>query len=115
MGPTKVNKKSSIGLFLIRWQDHNATEVELLQGSLFLGEVAHQVEAFARVVHSGHVEEKGLHIVVEGFMIQKQLSQDTQLLAVEFGHLTVNFEDRDILTSVDLISRWIESCALALQ
>ena len=41
----------------------------------------------AGVVCLGHdVEEEGLHVVVQRFVVQEQLGQETQVLAVDLGN-----------------------------
>lgn len=44
-----------------------------------LGEVAHDVEAFA-VILRHHVEEEGVCVVVQCLVVQKTLGQKTQVL-----------------------------------
>ena len=56
-------------------------------GASYLGEVADQVAA--GVVCLGHdVEEEGLHVVVQRLVVQEQLGQETEVLAVDLGNHT---------------------------
>ena len=56
-------------------------------GAGYLGEVADQVAA--GVVCLGHdVEEEGLHVVVQRLVVQEQLGQETEVLAVDLGNHT---------------------------
>ena len=54
------------------------------------------------------VEEEGLHIKVQGFVVKEQLSQQTQVLAVEFAGVAVHFKDWQGLVPVDFISWRVE-------
>ena len=55
----------------------------------YLGEVADQVAALA-VVLGEHIEEEGLHVVVQRLVVQKQLGQQTQVLTVDCAHVAVH-------------------------
>lgn len=55
----------------------------------YLGEVADEVATFA-VVLGQDVEKEGLHIIVEGLVVQEQLGQQTQVLAVDCAHIPIN-------------------------
>jgi hypothetical protein len=46
-----------------------------------LGEVAHNVEAFA-VILCHHVEEEGVCVIVQRLVVKETLSQKTQILRV---------------------------------
>jgi len=51
-----------------------------------LGEVSEDVAAVCIVLRH-HVEEERFDIKVEGLVVQKQLGQQTQVLAVYLGHI----------------------------
>ena len=55
----------------------------------YLGEVADEMATFA-VILGQDVEEEGLHIVVEGLVVQEQLGQQTQVLTVDCAHIPIN-------------------------
>lgn len=55
----------------------------------YLGEVANEVATFA-VVLGQDVEKEGLHVVVEGLVVQEQLGQQTQVLTVDCAHIPIN-------------------------
>ena len=59
----------------------------------YLGEVPDQVAALA-VILGEHVEEEGLHVVVQGLVVQKQLGQQTQVLTVDCAHVAVHLWGR---------------------
>ena len=49
-----------------------------------------------------HVEEKGVHVVVQRLMVKKQLGQQTQILTVQLVVAPVDFKHGYIPVSVDL-------------
>lgn len=55
----------------------------------YLGEVANKVATFA-VVLGQDVEKEGLHIIVEGLVVQEELGQQTQVLTVDCAHIPIN-------------------------
>lgn len=73
------------------------------------------MEALAWIMNGNHVKEEGLHIIIEGLVVQEQLGQDAELLTIELRYLAIYLEDGDVLASVNFISRWIVGGALALQ
>ena len=44
------------------------------------------------VVLAENVEQKGLHVIVQSFVVQEQLGQQAQVLAVKFGLGTVHLQ-----------------------
>ena len=60
-----------------------------LNGWPYLGEVADEVATFA-VILGQDVEKEGLHIIVEGLVVQEQLGQQTQVLTVDCAHISIN-------------------------
>lgn len=55
----------------------------------YLREVTDEVAAFA-IVLSEDVEKEGLHIIIQGLVVQEQLGQQTQVLTVDCAHVPVN-------------------------
>lgn len=110
---TKIDEKPSESLPLVLRHGHDAGHVVLLLAMLLFGKVAHQMAALL-VVLGEHVEEERLHVVVERFVVQKQLSQQTQILAVDLVHVPINFENGQVLTSVDFRGRRMAPRALVL-
>lgn len=55
----------------------------------YLREVTDKVATFA-VILGEDVEKEGLHIIVEGLVVQKQLGQQTQVLTVDCAHIPIN-------------------------
>lgn len=55
----------------------------------YLREVTNKVATFA-VVLGEDVEKEGLHIVVEGLVVEEQLGQQTQVLTVDCAHVPIN-------------------------
>ena len=44
------------------------------------------------VMLAENVEQEGLHVIVQGFVIQEQLGQQAKVLAVEFGLGTIHLQ-----------------------
>ena len=42
------------------------------------------------VVPGEHVEEEGLHVVIEGLVVQEELGQQAEVLAVHLAHGAIN-------------------------
>ena len=61
-----------------------------------LGEVSNQVAAFG-VVFREDVEEKGLDVVVQGLVVQEQLHQQAEVLAVDLVHVAVHLEHGQVV------------------
>lgn len=55
----------------------------------YLREVTNKVATFA-VVLGEDVEKEGLHIIVEGLVVEEQLGQQTQVLTVDCAHVPIN-------------------------
>ena len=60
-------------------QCEDAGEVVLLQRPLLFGEVAHDAVPL-QVALGEDVEEEGVHIVVQSFVVQEKLGQQAQVL-----------------------------------
>lgn len=106
-----MNEKSTIPLSLVLWHGHNARHIILLLAVFLFGEVSYQVAALL-VILGEDVEQKGLHIVVEGFVVQEQLGQQTEVLAVDLVGVAIHLEHGDVATAVDLGSRRVAPGAL---
>ena len=77
----KVDEEAAVALPLVRRQRQDARHVEVLARVLLLAEVADEVAPFC--VCNGHdVEEEGLHVEVERLVVQEELGQQAQVLAV---------------------------------
>lgn len=64
------------------------------------GKIADQMAALL-VVFRQHIEQERLHIVVQRFVIQKQLRQQTQILTVDLVHVAIDFEHRQIFAAIN--------------
>ena len=79
-----------------------------------LWEVADQVAAIVVVVRQ-HVEEEGLDVVVERLVVEEELREQTQVLAVDLAHVAVHLKHRVLATPVDLVGRRLKQAALLLR
>ena len=56
-----------------------------------LAEVPHQVTALA-VILGEDIEQEGLHVVVERLVIEEQLDEQTEVLAVDLVGVAIHLE-----------------------
>lgn len=57
--------------------------------------------AFA-VIFRQYVEKEGFNIVVQRFMVEEQLGEEAEVLAIDLVSVAVHFEDRDVPAAIDL-------------
>ena len=69
---TKMDEETAISLTLVLWHGHDARDVVLLLTEFFLREVANEVTSLF-VIDSEYVEEERLDVVVECFVVKKEL------------------------------------------
>ena len=66
----------------------------------------------AAVVARGHaVEEKGVDVVEEGFVVQEELREKAEVAAPGALPPAVDFEKGDRVVTVDLVPGWVHQCA----
>ncbi len=88
----EVDQVASIAGALVLRHDHDAGDVVLLGAVLLLAEVADEVAAVG-VVLGEDVEEKGLNVEVEGLVVEEELGDEAQVLAIDFARVAVDFKD----------------------
>ena len=76
-------------------QRQNAGQVVALLGMLLLRKVADDVVKARPVPLAQHVEQKGVDVIVQRLVVQEQLGQQAQGLAVDLGLAAVDFKDGD--------------------
>ncbi len=59
------------------------------------------------------VEQERLHVEIQGLVVQKELGEETQALAVHLVPLPADLKDGDLVPAVDLVSRRMLPHALA--
>ena len=64
------------------------------------------------VILSEDIEEKGLHVIVQGLVVQKEFGQQAEILAVDLTHDSIHLKNGEIILAVNLICRWVEPLAL---
>lgn len=96
-----MDEKSAEALPLVLRHRHDAGHVVLLLAMFLLGEVSDEMATFA-VVLGEHVEEERLDVVVERLMIEEQLGEEAEVLAIDLVGVAVHLEDGDVATPVDL-------------
>ena len=61
------------------------------------------------------VEHEGIGVVIQGFVIEKQLRQETHLMRVGLVLPAINFKEGNGSMTIDLIARGMSQCALRLE
>mmetsp|Transcript_158 Transcript_158/g.437 ORF Transcript_158/g.437 Transcript_158/m.437 type:complete len:335 (+) Transcript_158:66-1070(+) len=102
--------KLAVASSLVAGQREDARQVVVLLGNALLGEVANHVRALV-VARADHVEEEGLHVVVESLVVQEELREQAQVLAEDALHARVYLVHRHFAVSVDLVARRVEALA----
>lgn len=69
-------------------KDSLVTSLDLITGR-YLGEVADKMATFV-VILGEDVKKEGLHVIVEGLVVQEELGQQTQVLTVDCAHVPIN-------------------------
>ena len=108
----EVDEEAAVALTLVLGHCHDAGHVVLLLARLLFGEVADKMAALA-VVLGQHVEEEGLDVVVERLVIEEELCQEAEVLAVDLTAHAVHLEDRKVGLAVDLVGGRVEPGALS--
>jgi hypothetical protein len=72
---------------------------------LLFGKIADHVErALVDIVRREHIEQKRFDVKVQGFVVQKQFRQETQILAINLIRFSVDFEKTQIILAVDFFA-----------
>ena len=82
---------ASSHLSLERGQGKDAGDIVVQVAVLLLAEVSHNVAAVA-VRDGHHIEQERLHIIVEGFVVQKGLGNQAEILTILFVLLPANLK-----------------------
>ena len=82
---------ASSHLSLERGQGKDAGDIVVQVAVLLLAEVSHNVTAVA-VRDGHHIEQERLHIIVEGFVVQKGLGNQAEILTILFVLLPANLK-----------------------
>mmetsp|Transcript_23262 Transcript_23262/g.78156 ORF Transcript_23262/g.78156 Transcript_23262/m.78156 type:complete len:417 (-) Transcript_23262:9-1259(-) len=104
------NHELAKALALVAGEREDAGQVVVLRGDALLGEVAHHVGP-GLVAVADDVEEKGLDVVVERLVVQEELGQQAQVLAVDALHARVHLVHGHVRVPVDLVPRRVEEAA----
>ena len=62
-----------------------------------------------------NVEDEWFDVVIECLVIKEQLSQQTQVLAVDLRHIAINFKYGQVFLTIDFIARRMQQCTATLQ
>mmetsp|Transcript_13304 Transcript_13304/g.30887 ORF Transcript_13304/g.30887 Transcript_13304/m.30887 type:complete len:203 (+) Transcript_13304:529-1137(+) len=97
----------------MRREHHDARQVVIVRALLLLREVPNDVAA-PLVDFGHHVEVEGVHVVVEGLVVQEELREVAQVLAPHLGFCAVDLEDGDVISPVDLVARRVSRAPFSL-
>jgi len=107
------DEKLPVTFALERRQGKNAGQVVLVGRILLFREVADHVET-ATVALGHDVEQEGLHVVIQSFVIQKELRHQAQILAIYLVPLSVHLEHGKRSAAVDLVAGGMAEVAFQL-
>ncbi len=96
---TEIYEHPAVALSLIVGHGHDAADIVLLGAVLLLAEVAHQVAALL-IVAGQHVEEEGLHVVVQSLVVQEELDEQTEVLTVDLVRVAIHLKDGEVLLKI---------------
>lgn len=95
---------------LVLGEGENTGDVVAIGGFFFFGEVADEVEA-AVVAHTHAVEEEGVDVVVEGFVVEEAFGEEAEVAAPGPLATAVNLEEGDFFVAVDFVAGGVEQVA----
>ena len=75
-----------------------------LDALLLLAEVSHQMASLF-VILCENVKKEWLHIVIEGFVVKKELNKKAEILAINLVCIPVHFKDGKVPFPVNLNPR----------
>ena len=88
---------------LVLWEGEDTSDVVAFGGFFFFGEIADQVAAVG--VAGGHaVEEEGVDIVVEGFVVEEEFREEAEVAAPDALAAAVDFEKGNVVVAVDFVA-----------
>lgn len=81
--------------------------------AVYLREVADEMTALFIILRES-VEQEGLHVIVEGLVVEEEFGQQTEVLAVDLAHVAVHLEHGQVVVAVDLVGWWVLQVTLVL-
>eukprot|EP00038_Savillea_parva_P030518 m.78287 g.78287 ORF g.78287 m.78287 type:complete len:426 (+) comp9205_c0_seq2:1562-2839(+) len=109
----EFNQQFAVPFALVRREGEDTGHVVVLRRVLLLAKVAHQVAAL--LVHLRHnIKQKGVRVVVQRLVVEKQLGNEAEVLRVVLVFATIQFKKDNRVFAVDFITRGVSECALAL-
>ena len=91
---------------LVLGEGEDAGHVVSLGRFFFFGEVADEMAA-VRVTGGHAVEEKGVDVVIECFVIEEEFGEEAEVTTPDPLATAVNLKKRDVIIAVDLVTRWV--------
>lgn len=100
---TEGYEELSVSFPLEGWKCHNAGQVVAICRFFFLGEVSHQMSSLP-VDFREDVEQERFDVEVQSFVVEKQLGEETEILTVQFGFLSVDFVNGERVFAIDFLT-----------
>lgn len=95
---------------MVLWEGEDAGYVVPFGGFLFFAEVADEMASM--LVTGGHaVEEEGIDVVIECFVIEEEFTQEAEIAAPAALAAAVDFEEGDGIVTVNLVTRGVKKRA----
>jgi hypothetical protein len=92
---------------LVLREGEDTGDVVAFDGFFFLGEVADEVAAM--LVAGAHaVEEEGVDVVIEGFVVQEEFGKEAEVAAPGSLAAPIDFKEGDAVVAVDFIAGWVK-------
>ena len=93
-------EKPSVAMSLKRWKDKGKGEIVVVLTYFFFWEIAlHNLTFFSDF--GENVEVEWIHIVKEGFVVDKKLGEQTKILAEDLVVFTIHFVDSELVFAVN--------------
>ena len=105
------DQEQAVAATLVLGQRQDARHVVALGRFFFFAEVADQVAA-VRVARGHAVEEERVHVVVERFVVEKELAEQAEVAAPAPLPPPVDLEEGEVIVPVDFVARWVQQRAL---
>lgn len=106
-----MNEESAVSLALILRHRHNARDVVLLLTEFLLRKVADKMASLA-IVDRQDVKEERFDVVVKRLVIEKELGQKAEILAIDLVDVAVHLKHGQVIFAVDFGGRWMTPQAL---
>lgn len=88
---TKIYQEPPVTLPLVLGHRHYTRHIIFLHAVLLLREIPHQMAPLFVILRQ-HIEQKRFHVIIQSLVVQEQLRQQTQVLAVDLIDIPIHLE-----------------------